>query len=218
MQWSELRRERERWRQDMSLRPMQGRPTDELESLAPPPLENLKERTQDSLWGYTCPNLNSRLHQDAGKLVKTKQSFLIIGAAFTGQSMFSLIERQKPARFLNKADSRFHKAMCFFRAAYGDMAAQTYGVIIQPTQIWHLSEFIIFCFAPGAWKALPLSLHRACHRCWCIFLLHGQVLLWKLIQLHDRISRWIIHALHAFCTQGLGRNPYYSINGLSNPF
>lgn len=130
---------------------------------------------------------------------------------------FPLIERRSAARFLPPANSRFHKAMCFFRAAYGDIAAQTYGVIIQPTQIWHLSEFIIFCFAPGAWKALPLSLHRACHRCWCIFLLHGQVLLWKLIQLHDRISRWIIHALHAFCTRGLGRNPYYSINSLSNP-
>lgn len=63
-----------------------------------------------------------------------------------------------------------------------------------------LGEFIIFWFAPGAWKALQLSLHRACHRCWCIFLLHSQVLLWKLIQLHDRISGWIIHALHAFCT------------------
>lgn len=90
----------------------------------------------------------------------------------------------------------------FVRVAYSDTATQTYGVIIQPTQIWHLMEFIIFCFAPGACEALPLSLHRACHRCWCIFLLHSQVLLRKLIQLHDRISTWIIHALHAFCTPG----------------
>lgn len=121
----------------------------------------------------------------------------------SGFVFFPLIERLVGSKVSSPANSRFHKAMCFFRAAYGDIAAQTYGVIIQPTQIWHSHEFIIFCFAPGAWKALPLSLHRACHRCWCIFLLHGQVLLWKLIQLHDRISRWIIHALHAFCTRGL---------------
>ena len=192
---------------------------------------NWKALTPTHFWRDTLktasnssgPNLNSRLTLGAGKLVKKKKkSFLIIRTAFTGQPLFCfvffpLIERRSAARFLPPADSRFHKAMCFFRAAYGDIAAQTYGVIIQPTQIWHLSEFIIFCFAPGAWKALPLSLHRACHRCWCIFLLHGQVLLWKLIQLHDRISRWIIHALHAFCTRGLGRNPYYSINSLSNP-
>lgn len=104
--------------------------------------------------------------------------------------------RQQAAKFLPRLPC------VFFRVAYGDTATQTYGVIIQPTQIWHLREFIIFCFAPGAFEALPLSLHRACHRCWCIFLLHSQVLLRKLIQLHDRISTWIIHALHAFCTLG----------------
>lgn len=116
--------------------------------------------------------------------------------------LFSESVRQQAAEFLPRLPAVSTKPCVFFRAAYGDTAPQTYGVIIQPTQIWHLREFMIFCFAPGACEALPLSLHRACHRCWCIFLLHSQVLLRKLIQLHDRISTWIIHALHAFCTPG----------------
>lgn len=45
----------------------------------------------------------------------------------------------------------------------------------------------------------------------------AQALLWKLIQLHYRISRWIIHALHAFCTRRLRRNPSNSISGPFNP-
>lgn len=167
----------------------------------------------------TCPILTrSQLLMLSNELKQNEklQLFLITGHCTYWAVCFLWQKGSSQQGFSPQADSRFYKAMCFPRA-YSDIATQTYGVIIQPTQIWHLSEFIIVCFAPGAWKALPLSLHRACHRCWCIFLLHGQVLLWKLIQLHDRISRWIIHALHAFCTQGLGRNPYYSINGLSNP-